>query len=86
MAAAQQALAADYLLHCRPVLTPSAACAAGSVRVAALVQASSMLLITMEDLAEGSPGLAVGIGWLVWLWLQIMLTFGQNIRGRVKDS
>ena len=57
---------------------------AGSVRLAALVQASSMLLITLEDLAEGSPALAVGIGWLVWLWLQIVLTLGQNaVRGRM---
>lgn len=77
---------ASYLPVASKLLMLSAARAAGSVRVAALVQASSMLLITMEDLAEGSPGLAVGIGWLVWLWLQIMLTFGQNIRGRVKDS
>ena len=53
------------------------------MRVAALVQASSMLLITMEDLAVGSPALAVGIGWLIWLWLQIIMALGQNAVGQL---
>ena len=51
--------------------------------MAALVQASSMLLITMEDLAVGSQALAVGIGWLIWLWLQIIMALGQNAVGQL---
>ena len=42
-----------------------------------------MLLITMEDLAVGSPALAVGIGWLIWLWLQIIMALGQNAISQV---
>ena len=40
-----------------------------------------MLLITLEDLAVGSPALAVGIGWLIWLWLQILMALGQSAKG-----